>query len=69
MKIEYGKERGNGKVTADINHKFAKGWSIDDQAVMVMKRVFDKFPDAGNFQWFAQEKTGQICACVFDVKV
>jgi hypothetical protein len=68
MKINYGTERKE-HITADIEHKFAKGWSIDDQAVMIMRQVFRKFPDAGKFQWFVRECTGQLCACRFKVVV
>jgi hypothetical protein len=62
MRIEYSKRppARDGKTTFDIIHKWAKGWSVDDQAAMVMNRVFDRYPDAEAFEWFADGKG--LCA-------
>ncbi len=69
MKIEYGIER-KGVMVADISHKFDKAWSVDDQADMVMRKIFVKFPYAGDFTWYVrEEEVGQICATVFKIEV
>lgn len=61
MKIQYGKRvASDGKTTFDVSHKWAKGWSVDDQAVMIMKKIFNKYPDAGLFDWYAD--SSGICA-------
>lgn len=60
MRITYGKRIAtDGKVTFDVSHNWAK-WSVDEMAVMVMRRIFDKYPDAESFEWFADDKG--ICA-------
>ena len=61
MKITFGKRiaKTDGKTTFDVSHKWGK-WSYDDQAVMVMLRIFDKYPDSENFEWFAD--SSGICA-------
>ena len=62
MKITYGKRiaKTDGKTTFDVAHKWARGWSMDDMATMIMRRVFDKYPDAEDFEWFAD--ANGICA-------
>ena len=60
MKITYGSRiAGDGKTTFNVSHKWAK-WSVEEMAVMVMRRVFQAYPDADSFEWFARD--GKICA-------
>jgi hypothetical protein len=67
MKITYGKRiASDGKVTFDVSHKWAK-WTVDEMAVMVMRRVFAKYPDAGEFDWFSD--SNGICAGRCKLKV
>jgi hypothetical protein len=62
MRIEYSKRppARDGKTTFDVIHKWAKGWSVDNQAAVVMNRVFDRYPDAEGFVFFRD--SGGICA-------
>lgn len=62
MKITYGKTRHNGKTIADVDHKFARAWSVDEQAAKVLRHVFRKHPDASDFEWYTRIESGQICA-------
>ena len=49
MKIIYGKRKIRGKILFDVEHKFGRGIHLDDQAVMIIRRILKTYPDAGEF--------------------
>lgn len=68
MKIIYGKRKIRGKILFDVEHKFARGIHLDDQAVMIIRRILKTYPDAGNFEWLSNTQTGCLCAGLFKEK-
>ena len=51
MKIKYGENR-RGKITFEVDHKFGKLITLQDQQTMVIERVIKKFQNAGNFEFY-----------------
>ena len=59
MKIEYGKENIRGRIVFDVIHKFAKGWSTDDQMSMVMRTIIKKYEDAERFNFYVNNSENE----------